>query len=71
MKSKRVAAKEIKGRASETARRGRSRTTAAALDIRIRASRDLTRRVNRYLRHDGRLRERLQAPAAALKPGHP
>jgi hypothetical protein len=71
MKSRRVAAKAIRGRASETTRRGTSRITAVALDSKIKASRDLARRVNRYLRHDGWLRERVQAPAPALKPGHP
>jgi hypothetical protein len=53
MKSKRVATKAIRGEASVTARKGTSRVMAVRLSSRIAASRDLTRRVNRYLRQDG------------------
>jgi hypothetical protein len=41
--------------------------TATALDSKIKASTDLTRLVNRYLRHDGWVRERLQALTSGLK----
>jgi uncharacterized protein (DUF342 family) len=67
MKSKRVATKAIRGAASVRARKGTSRVMAVKLKSRIGASRELTRRVNRYLRHDGWLRERLQAHTAVLK----
>jgi hypothetical protein len=67
MKSKRVATKAIRGEASVTARKGTSRVMAVRLSSRIVASRDLTHRVNRYLRQDGWLRERLQAHTAVLK----
>src|SRR4028118_956524 len=67
MKSRRVAAKATGGTASVAARRGSSRTTAAKLDSRIRASGDLTRRANRYLRHGGWSRQRLQVSAPSLK----
>jgi hypothetical protein len=67
MKSRRVATKATGGAASVTARRGASRTTAATLDSRIKASGDLTRRANRYLRCDAWLRERLQVCTPALK----
>src|SRR5215207_7731911 len=46
MKSTRVAAKGIRGKAWEAPRRGTSRITAAELESRTRASRDLRRRVN-------------------------
>jgi hypothetical protein len=57
MKRTIVDAKEIRGKASETPRRGPSRIKAAALDSNICTFRDLTLRVNRYLRHNGRLGE--------------
>src|SRR4028119_1013712 len=60
MKSKRVATKAIRGTISVTARRGKSRVMAVTLDTRIKASRDLKRRVNSYLRHDGWRRGGLQ-----------
>jgi hypothetical protein len=67
MKSRRVAMKAIRGRASETDRRGASRMTATALDNKIKASTDLTRLVTRYLRHDDWVRERLQVLTSVLK----
>src|SRR4028119_374360 len=67
MKSRRVATKATGGEASATARRGASRATAATLDNRIKASGDLTRRANRYLRCDTWLRERLQLSTPTLK----
>ncbi len=66
-KSRRVATKATGGAASVTARRGASRATAATLDSRIKVSRDLTRRANRYLRCDAWLRERLQVSMPTLK----